>query len=139
MLHVTQSISISPDDLEEIFLRSSGPGGQHVNKVSTAVQLKFDVTRSRALPEAVRKQMMALAGRRLNLRGVITITADRFRSQARNREDARVRLVELIREALIPPKTRRPTRPTRSSKQQRTDAKKRRSKVKSLRRIEFDD
>ena len=110
MLRITSTISIDPAELEEVFVRASGPGGQNVNKVSTAVQLRFDAARSPSLPEPVRRRLCDLAGRRLTGDGVLVITADRFRSQARNREDARERLIELIREAATPPKPRRATK-----------------------------
>jgi ribosome-associated protein len=133
MLRVTDKISLDPAELDEVFLRASGPGGQNVNKVSTSVQLKFDARRSPSLPDEVRPRLEQLAGRRLTSDGVIVITASRFRSQARNREDARARLVALIREAATPQKPRRATRPPYASKVRRAEGKRRRSRLKSLR------
>ena len=133
MLRVTDTISLDPAELEEVFLRASGPGGQNVNKVSTSVQLKFDARRSPSIPGDVRERLERLAGRRLTIDGVIVITANRFRSQARNRQDARDRLIELIRAAATPAKPRRATRPTYASKVRRAETKRRRSRLKSLR------
>jgi len=138
MLRVTPTIAIGAAELQEAFVRASGPGGQNVNKVATAVQLRFDVRGSPSLPEDVRERLERLAGRRLTADGVIVITAARFRTQARNREDARERLLELIRKAAEPPVPRRATKPTRASKLRRQEAKRRRSAVKSLRRTKLD-
>ena len=133
MIRITDTISLDENELEESFVRSSGPGGQNVNKLSTAVQLRFDVRRSPSLPNDVAIRLMKLAGSRLTNDGVIVIVAQRYRTQERNRADARERLVELIREAATPPKPRRATKPTKASKQRRLELKKRRSGIKSLR------
>ncbi|MBY0294665.1 MAG: aminoacyl-tRNA hydrolase [Methylobacterium sp.] len=137
-LACTPSITIDEAELEESFVRASGPGGQNVNKVATAVQLRFDVRRSPSLPNAVAIRLMALAGRRLTADGVLVITAQAHRTQERNRAEARERLAELVREAAVPPKVRRPTRPTLASKTRRLDAKKSRGAVKRLRVREAD-
>jgi ribosome-associated protein len=134
MIQVTRSIAIDERELEESFVRASGPGGQNVNKVASAVQLRFDVRRSPSLPEAVRERLMRLAGKRLTQDGVLVITAQRFRTQERNREDALERLLTLIREAATPPPPpRRPTKPTLGSQKRRLASKARRSVVKALR------
>jgi ribosome-associated protein len=133
MIRITDTISIDEREIEESFIRSSGPGGQNVNKLSTAVQLRFDVRRSPSLPNAVSVRLQKLAGSRLNKDGVLVLTAQRYRTQERNRRDALDRLSELVREAAMPPKPRRPTRPTMASKRERLETKKRRSGVKNLR------
>ena len=133
MIHVTSSISIDERELEERFIRASGPGGQNVNKLSTAVQLRFDVRHSPSLPAGVRARLERLAGRRLTRDGVLIITAQRHRTQERNRQDALDRLIELIRHAAVPPVPRRPTRPTAGSRERRLQSKKQRSNIKGLR------
>ncbi len=133
MIRVTASIRIDPAELEEDFIRSSGPGGQNVNKVASAVQLRFNARKSPNLPHAVKTRLEAIAGQRLTKDGVIVIEASRFRSQIRNRADALERLLELIREAAIQPVPRRPTKPTYGSKQRRLEGKKKRSGTKAMR------
>ena len=133
MLKITDQISLDERELEERFVRASGPGGQNVNKVSTAVELRFDLLGSASLPEGVRVRLARLSGRRLSDEGILVIRADRFRTQERNREDARERLTELIRRATIVPKRRVATKPSRASKERRRDDKKKRGRVKRLR------
>ena len=130
-LVINDRLSIPSEEIVETFVRASGPGGQNVNKVSSAVQLRFNIRENRTLPDAVRQRLEALAGSRLTGGGEIVITANRFRNQPQNREDARARLVELVIKALYVPKTRRPTKPTYGSQQRRIEGKKRRSTVKA--------
>ena len=134
MIRINDRIAINEWEIEESFVRASGPGGQNVNKLSTAVQLRFDVRHSPSLPDDVRARLERLAGRRLNLDGVLQIIAQRHRTQERNRQDALARLIELIREAAIPPIKRRATKPTFGSRQRRLESKGRRAGVKKLRR-----
>ena len=134
MIEITPRISLSDDEVQERFIRSAGPGGQNVNKVSTAVELRFDVRGSPNLPNDVAVRLMKLAGRRLNQDGVLVLVAMRFRTQERNRADALDRLTDLIRQAAEPPPPpRKKTRPTLASKTRRLEAKGRRSDVKSKR------
>ena len=134
MLVVTPTLSIDDAEIEEQFIRSSGPGGQNVNKVETAVQIRFDAANSKALSRDVFNRLRTLAGSRMTRDGIIVLTAQSHRSQDRNRKDARNRLAALIARALVPPKRRKPTKPSRAAKQQRLDAKKKRSLVKKSRR-----
>jgi ribosome-associated protein len=134
MIRITGRISIDEREIAESFVRASGPGGQNVNKLSTAVQLRFDVRHSPSLPGDVAARLERLAGSRLTRDGVLVITAQRHRTQLRNRQDGLDRLIELIRRAATPPVPRRPTRPTAGSRERRIEGKKRRAKVKGLRR-----
>ncbi len=133
MIQVTPTIQIDEQELQETFIRSSGPGGQNVNKVATAVQLRFDVAQSPSLPPEVRDRLLRLGGKRVTDAGVLMIDARRFRTQERNRQDARERLVALIRKAAVRPKTRRKTRPTAGSVKRRLESKHHRARVKRTR------
>ncbi|HQT00906.1 MAG: aminoacyl-tRNA hydrolase [Hydrogenophilales bacterium 16-64-46] len=135
MIRVNAQIQLDPREIQEEFVRASGPGGQNVNKVSTAVQLRFDVTHSPSLPEPVRDRLITLAGRRLTQDGVLILSAERYRSQRRNRDDALERLIALIREACQAETPRRPTRPTLASRKRRLEGKQRRGETKKLRTL----
>jgi ribosome-associated protein len=133
MIRITPHISIDERELEERFIRASGPGGQNVNKLSSAVQLRFDVRRSPSLPDDVRTRLERLAGRRLTRDGVLVLIAQRHRTQERNRADALDRLIELIQRAAVAPVPRRPTKPTKGSRERRLESKKHRGSIKGLR------
>ena len=137
MIAITDDIIINDHEFDEQFVRASGPGGQNVNKVATAVQLRFNVFKS-SLPDDVKLRVMLLAGSRLTDEGVVLIDSRAFRTQAKNREAARERLAELIRKALVKPKARRKTKPSKAAKQKRLESKKRRSDVKNLRRSKIE-
>lgn len=134
MIRVTPTISLPEDEVVLDFTRSSGPGGQHVNKTETAVELRFDVRRSVALPEGVRRRLLCLAGSRLDQDGVLHLSAQSHRSRQRNIEDAIERLCELVRRAAVPPRVRRPTRPTKASRERRLAGKRARAQAKDGRR-----
>ena len=139
MLRINHAITINENEITFSFIRSSGPGGQNVNKVATAVQMRFDVKNSSSLPEAVKKRLIRLGGSRITDDGVLNITAQRFRTQERNRIDGLERLTALIRKAATPPKPRRKTRPPKKSIENRIQNKKYRSKIKKLRQTHSDD
>ncbi len=133
MIHINRNIAIDESEIQECFVRASGPGGQNVNKVATTVQLRFDVANSRSLPEEVQKRLISLAGNRITEDGILIIDARRFRTQGRNREDATDRLVKLIRNAAQRPTIRRKTRPTLASKIRRLENKHRSAESKRVR------
>jgi ribosome-associated protein len=138
MIRITDQIAIDEGEIEERFIRASGPGGQNVNKLATSVQLRFDARRSPSLPNDVSIRLQRLAGSRLTKDGVVVITAQRYRTQERNRDDALARLTELIRQAAVPPTPRRATRPTAASRAKRLETKRRRSGIKGLRQAKPD-
>ncbi|MBI4730581.1 MAG: aminoacyl-tRNA hydrolase [Chloroflexi bacterium] len=133
MLQISPSLTLPDSELTTTFIRSSGPGGQNVNKVATAVQLRFDVRNSPSLSEDVKARLIRVVGKRMTSDGVLVIEAKRYRSQEQNRLDAELRLTVLIQKALVPPKKRRPTKPSAAAKAKRLDAKKRRGETKRLR------
>ena len=136
MIRVTETITIGDEEIHQQFIRASGPGGQNVNKVATAVQLRFDVLHSPSLPEDVRERLIRLAGKRMTQEGYLMIDARRFRTQEQNRQDSVARLVGVIRQAAQKPKIRKRTKPTLASKERRLDCKHRRGKIKHLRSAE---
>jgi ribosome-associated protein len=139
LIPINCHLFLDDNEIEESFVRASGPGGQNVNKVSSAVQIRFDLSGSRSLPQEVRERLARLAGRRLTGDGVIVIIAQRYRTQERNRRDALDRLIALIRRAAVPPTPRRPTKPSRAAKERRLQAKARRATVKQQRRTAPDE
>jgi ribosome-associated protein len=139
LIPINGHLFLDDSEIEESFVRASGPGGQNVNKVSSAVQIRFDLSVSRSLPQDVRERLARLAGRRLTGDGVLVIIAQRYRTQERNRWEALDRLIALIRRAAVQPTPRRPTKPSRAAKERRLEAKARRAAVKQQRRIAPDD
>jgi ribosome-associated protein len=133
MISVNRWIQIPEREVQLRFIRAAGPGGQNVNKVASAVELRFDVRHSMALPEEVRQRLMRQSGKKLNSAGVLIIQARRYRSQDRNRQDALERLVRLVRQAAVKPRARRPTRPSRASRESRLEVKRHRSRAKQRR------
>jgi len=139
MIRITADIALDESEIDERFIRSSGPGGQNVNKLATAVQLRFDVRRSPSLASAVRHRLERLAGRRLTQDGVLVLTAQRHRTQEANRRDALERLIDLVRRAAVPPVPRKPTKPTFGSRRRRLDTKTRRGKIKRMRSVRAEE
>lgn len=133
MITVTATINLDDSELHERFIRSPGPGGQNVNKVSTAVQLRLDIAGSTSLPAQVKRRLIRIGGQRVSNDGILTIEAHRFRTRERNREDAQIRLLELIRKAAHQPKSRKKTKPTRASKERRLESKRQRAQTKRMR------
>ncbi len=136
MIRVTKTIVLDESEIKERFVRSSGPGGQNINKVATAVQLRFDLRNSRSIPDEVRERLVRSAGKRVTGEGVLIIEARRFRTQERNRQDARDRLIEWIRRAALPVRPRRKTGPPRESNERRLESKRQRSRIKQARRVD---
>jgi ribosome-associated protein len=134
MIYINEKISLDESEFREEFIRSSGPGGQNVNKVATAVQLRFDVSSSVSLPDDVRERLIRIAGKKVTKEGELVIKAARFRTQEMNRKDALERLIDLVKKATVVPRPRRKTKPTKASKERRMETKHRRSEVKTMRR-----
>jgi len=139
MIYINKNISIDESELHEDFIRSSGPGGQNVNKVATAVQLRFNITPSTSLPDDVKERLVKIAGKKVTKDGELIIKAARFRTQEMNRKDALERLIDLIKKAIEVPRPRRKTKPTKASKERRMETKHKRSEVKAMRQLKIED